>query len=677
MFKRTVSLILCLCMAAGAILLTACAGAQTPSGTSDTESETVPEEIVIPEEAYCAQGTTAFAQGRQCLYTVVHQETPSDMYTDRAKDYLLSALLSCGIYAETKADTLPSFLKVEDYRLEREIVLGYTNRAESSAYDLGAGQYLYGMSEKGHIFILAQRSEDLMKVTQIFSEHVLPKISDGAIPLVPGFTVRFDERGRLLDASWSEESTPAPDEDEELFGWFDYGTALYMQKRFEKRYQPSISFSMARNEIEGFEYILTSDKNYAGLSVEVTPLTDGNGHTLDGIVYVAQYTDIKKGNDKYPTGYCPDALVPQSEEGFGFKAGQSQTLYIQYKTVEETVPGVYSGTLNVRQGDKILKTGKVELKVWDIYFDEKTECLTAFGNWWSIDPGYDNETRLKYYDLLVENRLSPYSIPAAYYSEEFDRRIRDPRVTSAMVSLDAYKYYQNEPDICEKMYAYPVDEPRSEDDLYAVLAEAERIHSSSPAFNLMTPFFKVVTVRDDAGNAIMDTMSVIEQTSNLMCPETYIFKGELKEWALRLKAERGTKICTYVAGCQNPSHSDFLAETPGTDKRILFWQIYQNDADGVLYWCVTWWEDSNYTTDGLLLYGDPETGDPIITLGLQSIRDGVEDFQLLRMAEKVLGKDAVMGYAERLSTAFNRFTTDENTLMNIREELFALMEGRG
>ncbi|MBQ4064848.1 MAG: DUF4091 domain-containing protein, partial [Clostridia bacterium] len=124
-------------------------------------------------------------------------------------------------------------------------------------------------------------------------------------------------------------------------------------------------------------------------------------------------------------------------------------------------------------------------------------------------------------------------------------------------------------------------------------------------------------------------------------------------------------------------------------KRILFWQQYQHYIDGFHYWHTTYWKfyanvwDANYenikpkpvstldapTGDGCLVYWDPITYEPIGSLGLEAVRDGIEDFQLLRMAEKVLGKDNVMTYVKRITTSATDYTDDNALLEQVKTEL--------
>jgi hypothetical protein len=70
-----------------------------------------------------------------------------------------------------------------------------------------------------------------------------------------------------------------------------------------------------------------------------------------------------------------------------------------------------------------------------------------------------------------------------------------------------------------------------------------------------------------------------------------------------------------------------------------------------------------------MIYWHPVTGDPLSSLTFEANRDGIEDFQLLRMAEALLGKEVAMSYAERITTANNVYTKDASLLAQVRLEL--------
>jgi hypothetical protein len=168
---------------------------------------------------------------------------------------------------------------------------------------------------------------------------------------------------------------------------------------------------------------------------------------------------------------------------------------------------------------------------------------------------------------------------------------------------------------------------------------------------------------------------------------------ELYNTMLRLKETRGDTLFWYVCGPQKGHYINLLPCTPGTAKRILFWQQYQHDIDGFHYWHTTYWKayanvweagyedkrpkpigtNASYTGDGCLMYWDPNTYEPIGSLGLEAVRDGIEDFQLLRMAEKVLGKDTVMAYTRRLTTSATEYTDDNALVEQVKTELAAAL----
>jgi hypothetical protein len=156
----------------------------------------------------------------------------------------------------------------------------------------------------------------------------------------------------------------------------------------------------------------------------------------------------------------------------------------------------------------------------------------------------------------------------------------------------------------------------------------------------------------------------------------------------------GDKVWWYVCWEPGYPYCNFYVNEPGIDHRILFWQQYQHDIDGFHYWHVNYWKaydtiweddyeerrhkllgtDAPPTGDGCLIYWDPLTQAPVGSLGLEAVRDGIEDFQLLRMAEKVLGKETVMDYTRRLTTSLTEYTTDAALLAQVKAELATALE---
>ncbi|MBQ3528366.1 MAG: DUF4091 domain-containing protein [Clostridia bacterium] len=182
---------------------------------------------------------------------------------------------------------------------------------------------------------------------------------------------------------------------------------------------------------------------------------------------------------------------------------------------------------------------------------------------------------------------------------------------------------------------------------------------------------------------------------------------------LKLAEENGSvansELWAYSAGWNKTyTYANHLIENTGLQTKMLFWQLYQNDITGYLYYGTNNWneynsENGNYAdrtvtgawgTDedtavawktnkhiypntgaaihgnGVLFYGAFQgsiwnnTG-VVGTLRVEIMRDGVEDYQMLTMLEDYLGETAAKNVVARVSKnvvnylSLNNFSTSE------------------
>ncbi len=507
----------------------------------------------------------------------------------------------------------------------------------------------------------------------------------------------------------AETEPPAP-ADENLYGWFEHGSSLVHRDKFEKSENNAVTMYMAKNEKEGVQYVLTSQVDYTGLRCEVSTLTDGSGNTLEGTVNVAWYTYIKVPDATHDKGFVPDAFLSQDNpyQGgtFDVKAGRSKTLYILYETDENTVPGTYTGKLEIKQGDNVLLTGDVSVTVWNLYYSEKTECITIFQYGYSPNsdgllmvPGpasapdmvADPKWEEIYCDYLLANRLGPYHLPVGengIMDPKAAKYLDDPRVSMTFITEGQQKnlVLQYEESLLhegwfDKIAFIQFDEPHEAWHLDHIKGGIKRIKNLFETTQHVNPFYL------DMSSFGESTVDFLAKWSTVHCPKTPYFNDNVDAF-MKLK-ERGDTILWYVCGDQPYDMIDILPCVPGTEKRVLYWQQYQNDVDGILYYHTTWWNGiddiwaegyeeaqqkppsalDNPTGNGVMMFWDPLTGEPVPTFSLESMRDGVEDFQLMKMAEEVLGKEAVMEFVNRVSTSLTEYTTDAEVLHAARAEL--------
>ena len=530
----------------------------------------------------------------------------------------------------------------------------------------------------------------------------------------------------------------APDDSPAVIsGWFDYGSALYRRDKFTPGTAGSIAIEMAKNEYEGFQYLLTSDKDVDGLRCDVTELSDGQGNKLTGTVNVVWYTYLRNTDATHAKGFYPVAFLPMDDEyqggSFDIAAGTCRTLYVQYRTTADTIPGTYTGKLTVSKDGEPILSGDVSVRVRDVSYEEKTECLSLIGL------GYDKKDTqnegpegapplgsqtgggewsrqllLEYAYFMLDNRFSPATLPFPdeLLNTDFDlvkSYMDNPRVTSVGISALNWTFPQAERSSnldrqyeiasangwVDKCYFSRYDEPHEENHLQEIIHNTWWVNAHFPTTNFIDAFFMDLP---SGGRNIVERMS---DYSTVYCPVIQFFKGSIKESMLRLKAERGDTLFWYVCSGSTYDTINRLPCTPGTDKRLLFWMQYQQNVDGFLYWRATFWNrsedvwDPSYmptkletmpltkpgeagTDEGVMIYWHPVTKGPVSTLGFESMRDGVEDFQLLRMVEAKFGRDKALEYAEQLVTDINAFVkySEGNTelLNRLRIQLFDLME---
>ncbi|MBP5256305.1 MAG: DUF4091 domain-containing protein [Clostridia bacterium] len=536
----------------------------------------------------------------------------------------------------------------------------------------------------------------------------------------------------------TQSTEKVPDAPATVTGWFDYGTALYLRDKFTPGTKQKISFQMAKNEKEGFEYVVVSDGDVDGLRCEVSPLSDGNGHALNGTVYVAWQINVRRPDLSHKKGYTPDPLLEQDNPyqggSFDLKSGRAKTLYVQYATDINTAPGTYTGVLEIKRGGQTLLSGDVSVTVRDVYYDEKTESKDLFQYGYSkYDPGFGGpgpdsapnmdtghynqfagvETDVaavcnllqQYADFMLDNRLSPWHLPLkdellddpALVSKYMDNPRQTLVVLNNSDTFDEQKKVIEEKGWADKICAYCGDEPVNEQ----MFNNFRNIALSTGSRLGTTKFlcaFGVMYVQE----LLAFDPPIIERLgefTTLHCPDVYTAFGHqpTRDYMYKLRRERGDTLLWYDAG---PAYGDYvnrphiLTCQSGLEKRIIYWQQYLLDFDGFLYFHTTKWnmyldfwardyEDAEtpllkptepYEGGGVLMYWDPVTGAPVGSLSLESIRDGIEDFQLMKMAERAVGRAAVLEYVNKVTTGHTEFTSDGDVLEQARAALFDIVE---
>ncbi len=185
------------------------------------------------------------------------------------------------------------------------------------------------------------------------------------------------------------------------------------------------------------------------------------------------------------------------------------------------------------------------------------------------------------------------------------------------------------------------------------------------------------------------TLGKVTGTQYLQTQATDTALGEL---STRMEAYQagGDELWNYVS-CEpqwNSPYQNILLFNDGTEARTMFWTMYMNRQTGFLYWREDYYPGvaaNTYTLrdpfsktgpgDGILIYPGAAYGqlDPIPSIRLINMRDGVEDYELLAMLEEKYGEDMAMELVQNIVTSVVTFTREDDKVYDVHAHLLQLL----
>ncbi|MBQ8401372.1 MAG: DUF4091 domain-containing protein [Clostridia bacterium] len=452
---------------------------------------------------------------------------------------------------------------------------------------------------------------------------------------------------------------------------------------------------LAKNEGEGCQIVL-----YSAEDRELTFMcTAGEG--LDPAVF-EEYTVPAAGLD------YPDPLVPL-QDTVRLTAGETRVLYIRFTATADTPAGTYIDRFVLQNKDKTEAEYTIRAHVWDFVLPETPACATAFGiNREFIPKLHDSDgaetDRLyrAYYDLLLDHRISAYDIPYDLLDPRADAYLNDPRMTSFRVPLclgdddhlaQIYAKLCTNPVWLKKAMFYPVDEPSSPELLEKLKRRVGRLKKLAPEIRICTPYYSNIQVDDER-----DQTMYMTGVTDLWCPQSPLFVTSnfytkyqwehyppYPERMLERKAA-GDGLWWYVCWGPRDPYCNMFVDQQTLKHRILFWQQYMQQVDGFLYWSVNYWEgitspwediatvkflSPDVFGDGSMVYPGRPVGidGPCSSIRLEAVRDGVEDFAYLKLAEERFGREWVLEQVHRVTTGMIEYTADADLFEAVRKRI--------
>ena len=474
---------------------------------------------------------------------------------------------------------------------------------------------------------------------------------------------------------------------------------------------------LAKNEKEGFQVFFREQEKERNLKITVSPFLrlDSQNDTLRHSVYWEQFFWSDIVDDQIPDSLS-EALIPYSGDPQMISVGHNKVFYVELQSSKDQTPGEYFSTITAYDGDSVLDTRTITAKVWNFVLPEShySEVVMGLHN---RNSGYKSTSSLftlnginvdnngnvadsdldeakqilnGYHDCLLEHGVSTYELPRWLMDDDpkaAELTMADPRRKVFEVPvhwgdlsgssfnewgqsvLNQYKdiVYDNV-FLKDKAFFYPMDEPKWNEqgivDRFNNVCAA--LSESWPGYHAVIPFNSEYDSTIERYEGKVDILCPNQNAfnplaySDITIPEDHIQDFKTRNHTWRYKGDSKIGGIHFWVWQYSPV---------GVMRRILFWQQYALNSDGILIWNCAYlpnnWTKNTLPTsggiqtgngDGILLYPGTIYGQnaetPIVSIRLKQLAEGIDDYDYLRLAHEFLGKDYVN---TRLGDVFDNY----------------------
>lgn len=465
---------------------------------------------------------------------------------------------------------------------------------------------------------------------------------------------------------------------------------------------------LPRNAREGCQVILEGETDECGKPIAVT----AQGENVTVSVFTETYQRVEI-TGREPED-CPDGLIPGGT--VTLTAGRKQGFYILVSTARDNSAGDTEITVTVSTPEEEILRLTVPVHVWNFAYPDAMTCETAMGIGYGLDryPAEERERLYRIeYDTMLASHICPYDLPYDLLDPRADAYLNDPRVTRFRIPYSAddakiiayrEKLSKNQAWL-QKGYFYCVDEPCTRELLQKLKEAGERLMRLWPGYHMVSPFFMNPQTDEKT-----DAVSFMSTYTDIFCPKTFCYTPRTPEndavpgvcyfyteeqtateapFEARMREARknGATVWWYVCWEPGEPYANLFVDMPGLSHRALFWQQKAAGVNGFLYWCADYWKKTpdpwrdmrtvpslsrDVYGDGSLLYPGDAVGLPDTFCGslrLEAVRAGVEDYELLTMAEKALGEEETARILSDITADIIRYNRDSARFHAVRQAL--------
>ena len=462
-----------------------------------------------------------------------------------------------------------------------------------------------------------------------------------------------------------------------------------------------VKFALARRASASAQVLVSTGvgRTLDGVTLDLGPLKRKDGVAFKGTVRWERQGYVRRSLEAVAHSLAPDArmrwipdpLFPAAP--MKVREGSTQGAWVTVKADAAAAAGLYIGEIAVKAGGNTLARVPVQVRVLPLSLPATFSCPAIHAVWETHVHGLYKERGAemleRMYDVMLDHRLDPDACGLRWYEpvpveklKEWKRR--GMRKTSAIAlnvkakspgqmwvpdptveQTNDPKFYEDIRDrlrpyiedvrkagLVDSIYVYGFDE--RQDAYFPGIAKFwRRFKEDFPDVPVMTTAF--MYRRKAEGKDVSDWT-----VTDWHCPGMPFWRKSLTDELHAL----GKQAWWYI--CCGPVYPRLNVgnEHPPLDSRLLAWQQYAENCDGVFNWGVNYWHNraladdgdvylkdwtvgSGMSGDGLMFY--PGRNGPLPTIRLANVRDGVQDYELMKLAEAKAGREPVLGVVRRLS----------------------------
>ena len=488
-----------------------------------------------------------------------------------------------------------------------------------------------------------------------------------------------------------------------------------------ERTEPRIELELARGEAESAQVCVSCGRDVAAGEARLA-VSGGFPGRVD--VQRVGYLARRDGFQAHSCGragdelWFPEPLLPGT---LRLVAGGTVGAWITFKASRDAKAGTYAGTVTVSAGGRDVKV-PYRVRVRDFALPERFGLKTAY----SVMDGFLRATypadfkarKREAWDLMLDHRLNPDDISRTSPPDPDDLLYaakrgmnsfnvlnlvpppKDPRTKwvcwadpEAAFSEETYAHFRRTltPCIAELKrrgldkfaYVYGFDE-RDKAFYPRLLTLWKRLKAD---FGL--PVMTTAYMYRDVTQGKLDAASPLATMTDIHVPLESVYDPALSD---RYRAQ-GREVWWYTCcGPKEPWCNNASYENPLIECRVLGWVLRRTRADGYLFWHVNYWPQGRLderetffpdwnTYSGLGMPGDgiflyPGTARVLGGIRLANVRDGVEDYEWLQLAEAAAGREKTESVLREVAESGKSFTRDPAVVRRARTRLADLIEGR-